>query len=535
MKITFLGGTHEVTGSCYLIEACGKNIVVDCGMEQGPDVFENEELPLSPAVVDAAFLTHAHIDHSGRLPLLYARGFRGPIYATKATSDLCNIMLRDSAHIQEFEAEWRNRKAKRSGREPYVPMYTMDDAVNTVRLFRPCEYRKEIKIFDGITIRFIDAGHLLGSSSIEVWLTEDGITRKLVFSGDIGNNDQPILREPQYIAEADYVIMESTYGIREHGLRPDYVGSFTEIIRRTFDRGGNVVVPSFAVGRTQEMLYFLRQIKAEGLVKGHEGFSVYVDSPLANEATRIFTELMDCCYDDETRALIEQGINPIGFDGLKTSITSDESKEINFDAKPKVIISASGMCEAGRIKHHLKHNLWRPESTIVFVGYQAKGTLGRSISEGAEAVKIFGESIEIKAEIARLAGISSHADANGLIKWAKNFNPTPKRFFVVHGEDTTCEAFKGRLIAELGAEADAPYSGDAWDLITGERVTSGTRKRIEKPSAEVAGKTVSHVFVRLLDAMKRLEGVVEKNEGSANKDLARFTDQINALSDKWDR
>lgn len=531
MRITFLGATHEVTGSCFYIEACGKKLVVDCGMEQGPDYFENQELPVSAGEVDFALLTHAHIDHSGMLPLMCKNGFKGEIHSTDATADLCSVMLRDSAHIQEFEAEWRNRKAQRAGDPPYTPVYTMDDAVAAINCFVPHPYNERITLAEGIEIRFVDVGHLLGSASIELWLTEEGKTEKIVFSGDIGNLNQPILKDPQYIENADYVVMESTYGDRSHGGRPDYIAELTGILQRTFDRRGNVVIPSFAVGRTQEMLYFLREIKEKGLVKGHDGFKVYVDSPLAIEATNIFHENGRDCYDADTLALIEKGINPISFDGLKVSVSAEESKLINFDPEPKVIISASGMCDAGRIKHHLKHNLWRRESTILFVGYQSVGSLGRRIVDGAESVKLFGEQIEVSAEIAKLAGISGHADHDGLRRWIDNISPKPKRVFVVHGDDAACTKFTQELAAN-GYTAMAPYSGTCFDLAENVCIEEKGPVPIKKDYAQ---KRADSMFARLLACGKRLLTVIEHNRGGANKDLARFASQIESLCDKWDR
>ena len=393
MKLTFLGANHEVTGSCTMLEAAGQRFLIDYGMEQGKNVYENQPLPVAPGEIDFVLITHAHIDHTGLLPLLAHNGFRGRIYATIPTVELCGIMLRDSAHIQEFEAEWKNRKGKRSGAEPVEPMYTVQDAEAACRLFRGVEYGKRIELAPGIEARFVDVGHLLGSASIELWITEGSTTTKLVFSGDIGNLEQPIIKDPTYIQQADYVFMESTYGDRNHDPRPDYVAELAKILQRTFDRGGNVVIPSFAVGRTQEMLYFLREIKEKGLVKGHGNFPVYIDSPLATEATRIFRDTDPDCFDAQTRALLEKGIDPINVPGLRISVTSDDSRMINTDRTPKVILSASGMCEAGRIRHHLKHNLWRPECTILFVGFQAVGTLGRTLIEGVDSVKLFGEPI----------------------------------------------------------------------------------------------------------------------------------------------
>jgi metallo-beta-lactamase family protein len=533
MKLVFSGAAHEVTGSKHYLEAAGKHILVDCGMEQGKDIFENQEIPVPASDVDYVFLTHAHIDHSGLLPLLYGQGFKGSVYTTEATMQLCQIMLRDSAHIQEFEAEWRNRKGKRAGQAPIVPLYTTEEAIGVLEHFVPCRYKEKIQICDGIEIRFVDAGHLLGSASIEVWITEGDVTKKIVFSGDIGNVHQPIIKDPHYIQDADYVIMESTYGDRSHGDRPDYIQALTDVIQRTFDRGGNVVIPSFAVGRTQEMLYFIRQIKEEGRVKNHPDFEVYVDSPLAVEATNIFNRNVPGYYDEEAMALIERGVNPIGFEGLKTAVSSDDSVAINFSTTPKVIISASGMCDAGRIRHHLKHNLWRPECTILFVGYQSVGTLGRHLVEGATEVKLFGETIEVRAEIATLAGISGHADCNGLMTWIRAFEKKPERVFVVHGEDTVTDIFAERIHTELGLDAVAPYSGAEYDLLTNACIKAPEPVRITPKKA--VDRRAASVFERLLNAGRRLMQVIKHNEGGTNKDLTKFTNEINSLCDKWDR
>lgn len=532
MKLTFLGAAHEVTGSCYYLEVCGKNILIDCGMEQGPDEYENQEIPTNPSLIDYVFLTHAHIDHSGRLPLLYKNGFRGVVYSTTATKDLCNIMLRDSAHIQEFEAEWRNRKAKRSGKPPFIPLYTMDDAIGIMEHFKGYDYGETVTVEPGISLRFIDVGHLLGSASIEIWLEEDGVKKKLVFSGDIGNLNQPLIRDPQYIDEADYIIMESTYGDRSHGDLPDFVSELSHIIQTTFDRGGNVVIPSFAVGRTQELLYFLRKIKADHLVTGHGEFPVYVDSPLAIEATNIFHENMCAYFDKEALSLVNQGINPISFVGLKTSITSKDSIAINVNSVPKVIISASGMCEAGRIKHHLKHNLWRPESTVLFVGYQAHGTLGRAILEGASTVKLFGEQIDVKANIVQLKGISGHADNKGLIRWVQEFK-NPQRVFVTHGEDSVCNLFTKRLQDELGLNATSPYPGAQYDLIQDTCLNEGSTSKIEKRDKSVQHS--SNAFDSLLSTGNRLMQVIHSNNQGANKDLKLFRKELEQLIAKWNQ
>ena len=531
MKLSFWGAARVVTGSCHRLTACSKNILIDCGLQQGGDVYNENELFFDATAIDAVCVTHAHTDHSGRLPLLVKNGYKGPIYATRATCDLLKIMLLDSARIQESDAQWKAKKNKRSGDPTEDALYMVQDATDTLELLVPVSYGDHVELFPGIAADWYDAGHLLGSAAIRFTVTEGAETRTVIFSGDIGNVDQPLIKDPIPTKDADYVVMESTYGDRFHDQdRLDYVAELSAVIRETFAKGGNVVIPSFAVGRTQEMLYFLRKIKADNLVPEFPKFEVYVDSPLAVEATGIFQKNIYSCFDEEAMELVRNGINPLAFPGLRLAITSDESKQINFDEKPKVIISASGMCEAGRIRHHLKHNLWRPECTILFVGYQAVGTLGRALIEGATDVKLFGESVDVRAQIRQLAGLSGHADKNGLIAWLEAFENKPKRVFIVHGEDSVCNLFTECLKIEYGQKAYAPYSGTRFDLIT---------DAIEYEAAPVPVKkrtnVVSDVFTRLLAAGQRLIAVIHKNEGSANKDLAKFADQINALCDKWDR
>ena len=533
MKLTFIGAAHEVTGSCHLLQAAGKNILIDCGMEQGPDLYENPGLPIPETDIDYVFLTHAHIDHSGMLPLLTKNGFKGQIITTYATADLCNIMLRDSAHIQEFEAEWRNRKGRRAGQPVYEPIYMLQDALDAIELIVPCQYQERIRICDGIEVRFTDVGHLLGSASIEVWVAEDGTTKKIVFSGDVGNTNQPIIKDPSYTESADYVVIESTYGNRVHSAEKiDYLKDFTKVLRETFERGGNVVIPSFAVGRTQEMLYFIREIKEQNLLKEYPDFEVYLDSPLAIEATKVFTKNMRECFDEDAIKLVNEGINPLVFPGLKTSTTSEDSKMINFIEKPKVIISASGMCDAGRIRHHLKHNLWRPECTILFVGYQANGTLGRRLLDGDKNVKIFGEPIEVSARIESLHGVSGHADMNGLLDWLGGFKTPLERVFVVHGSDKVTEEFAETIQEKLGHPTWAPFPSCAVDLLTNEILDEGVKipVKAKKPTQ----KKADAAFERLLAAGKRLLDVIYRNQGIANKDKAKFENQINNLADKWD-
>jgi len=533
MKLTFLGAAHEVTGSCTLLNACGRNILIDCGMEQGADTYENCDIPVTPAEIDCILLTHAHIDHSGKIPMLVANGYTGPVYATSATQKLCSIMLLYSAHIQEFEAQWKNKRAARSGEEEYRPLYTTADVYKTLPLFKGCKYSESYNISDGISVRFIDAGHLLGSASIEVTVNENGEERTILFSGDVGNISRPLIRDPKKPEKADFVVIESTYGDRLHGARPDYVTQLTRIIQDTFDNGGNVLIPCFAIGRTQEMLYLIREIKEKNLIRGHGNFSVWVDSPLAVEATEIYSndeELMDY-YDEETLSLLKDGVEPIKFNGLNLSVTSDESKKINSDSKSKIILSASGMCEAGRIRHHLKHNLWRKECTVLFVGYQAHGTLGRMLTDGARHIKLFGEDIQVRARIEKLDGISGHADKKMLLDWLDNIGTKPRKIFVNHGDNNCCENFAESVKTALKIPAEAPFNGAVYNLITNECEEKGNDKIIEKKLK----KKPSDAYERLVMAGKRLTDVIYHNKGGTNKDLARFADQINELCRKWDR
>ena len=533
MKISFLGAAHEVTGSCTLLEVADKKGLVDYGMEQGKDLFENEPLPVPPSRLDFVLLTHAHIDHAGRLPLLYKEGFRGAVYATEVTASLCDIMLRDSANIQISEAEWQNRKNQRRGGAAIEPLYDLDDVAGLMSLLRPCGYGTMIQVNDAVSIRFTDVGHLLGSAAIEVWLTEEGETRKITFSGDLGNAGQPILRDPSPVRDSEYLVIESTYGDRLHtGERPDYVAELAQRIQRTLDRGGNVIIPSFAVGRTQEMLYFLREIKERGLVTGHGEFPVYVDSPLAIEATSVFLQCDTRYLDEEMRGLIRAGINPIVFPGLKLTVSQEESRAINDDKTPKVVLSASGMCDAGRVRHHLKHNLWRPESMVLFVGYQSAGTLGRLLVDGVREVKLFNEAIEVRAEISTLPGVSGHADKNGLIAWLRGFEQPPRLTFVNHGDPESADSFTACLNQELHIPAFAPYSGTSFDLLRGEFIRVAEPRPIKKQTKE---RSVSPAFTRLLQAVDRLLRAAKGCEGRANKELAHYTDQITRLAEKMEK
>ncbi len=473
MKITFLGATKMVTGSNFLVEGAGKKFLVDCGMYQGGDRDEmqnHEPFAYDVNEIDFMLLTHAHIDHSGRIPKLYKEGYRNPVITTKATRDLCSIMLPDSGHIQEQEIEWRNKKRKREGKEPLPPLYTAQDGIDTMEIFKPVNYDEIIEIDPNIYVRFNDAGHMLGSAIIEIWVKEDGKETKAVFTGDLGNNDIPLLSSPTMIETADYLVMESTYGGRLHMRNDDKANLFLNIVSETLDKGGTVVIPSFAVGRTQEILYELNNLKdtqeGEDFKKKYATLMkapVYVDSPLAISATEIFKENANL-FDEETQAVIESGDNPLEFPGLQFTRTADESKALNEKNESSIIISASGMCEVGRIKHHLKHHLWDPNSTILFVGYQAPGTLGRRIVDGEKRVKIFGEEIAVNARIEYIEGYSGHADQEWLMNFVYSFITKPKHIFLVHGEPTGQEILKSKIVDEIGLPVTIPEYGQTYTL-----------------------------------------------------------------------
>ena len=473
MKITFLGATKTVTGSNFLVEAAGKKFLVDCGMYQGHGNIEEknyDDFLFNVNEIDFMLLTHAHIDHSGRIPKLYNEGYRNPIYAQKATCDLCSIMLPDSGHIQEMESEWKNKKRIRQGKEPYVPMYTAGDAIDSLEVFRPVKYDEIVDIDENIKVRFSDAGHMLGSSIIEIWANENGKETKAVFTGDLGNNDIPLLACPTMIESADYLVMESTYGSRLHEKNEEKAHIFLDTVYETIEKGGTVVIPSFAVGRTQEILHELNKIKEntddEAFKLKYEKLMkvpVYVDSPLAISATEIFrmnTEL----FDDDVKEAMAKGDNPLEFPGLKFTKTADESKALNESNEPSIIISASGMCEVGRIKHHLKHNLWNPNSTILFVGYQAPGTLGRKIVDGEKRVKIFGEEINVNARIEYIEGYSGHADQEWLLNFIYSFYTKPKHIFLVHGEEEGQVVLKDKIIENTGISVTIPDFGETYTL-----------------------------------------------------------------------
>ena len=539
MKITFLGATKTVTGSNYLVEAAGKKFLVDCGMWQGRKELEEEnfqDFDFNPAEIDFMLLTHAHIDHSGRIPKLYNEGFKNKIYAHKATCDLCALMLPDSGHIQEMENEWKNRKRIRKGLEPREPLYTAEQAARCLEIFEPVKYDEIIEITPDIHVRFNDAGHMLGSSVIEVWVREDGKQTKAVFTGDLGNNDIPLLSEPTMIEDADYLVMESTYGSRKHQRNDEKAEMFLDIVSETLDKKGTVVIPSFAVGRTQEILYELNKIKEtkndEKFLKEYETLMkapVYVDSPLAISATEVFKENMDL-FDEETQEEMKRGDHPLDFPGLKFTVTSDESKALNENPEPCIIISASGMCEVGRIKHHLKHNLWNPNSTILFVGYQAPGTLGYSIVNGAKKVKIFGEEIAVNARIEYIEGYSGHADQDGLMNFIYSFRNKPKQVFLVHGEEESQEVLEQKIQEEANLPVIIPNYGETYELNTDENVR--LTHKIDRKLPVNNRVEVLNRLEKLKDELLDMETAVKEdmnNKDLRDEDVFRISEKIKEL------
>lgn len=501
MNITFLGAAETVTGSCYLVETKETKFLVDCGMFQGSKneaILNAEPFSFNPEELNFMLLSHAHIDHSGRIPKLYKDGFKGGIYATKATVELCRIMLPDSGHIQETENEWTNRKRQRAGKSSVKPIYTVKEATDCLELFRSVQYGEVLKISDDIRVRFSDAGHILGSAIIEIWISENGKDTKIVFSGDLGNKDMPILKDPTIISDADYLVVESTYGDRlhTHSKGSERIEEFINIITETVAAGGNVVIPSFAVGRTQEIIYELNKYMDFYSDKVNKilDLPVFVDSPLATSATEVFRENLDC-YDEEAKEYIANGDNPLDFPTLKFTQSPEESRKLNERKDSVIIISASGMCDAGRIKHHLKHNLWRKNSTILFVGYQAEGSLGRRIIDGAPKVKIFGEEISVNARIEVIDGFSGHADKKGLLEWIGSFAHKPKKVFIVHGEKETMPVFAQTITDNYGIKCIIPSRGDSF-VVSSENVYENV------PSAEMQHKFRRLTVVNMLENLK---------------------------------
>lgn len=520
MKVTFLGAARTVTGSCYYVETETKHFLVDCGMFQGKEEDLNDRpFEFDVSSIDFVLLTHAHIDHSGRIPKLVKEGYKGPIYCTKATADLCSILLPDSGHIHEMETEWINRKRARAGKKPVQPLYTAEEAQESLKYFNYLFYGDILKIDDNISVRFNDAGHILGSSIIEIWIREGDHSTKLVFSGDIGQKNQPILRDPTIVEDADYVFIESTYGNRLHEAGQDRVERLCSIITKTVQRGGNVVIPSFAVGRTQELLYHINKLKEDRVRNYLDGVKVFIDSPLAISATKIFEENPQC-FDEEALELLKSGDNPFEFEDLYFTKTTEESMEINSITSGAIIISASGMCNAGRIKHHLKYNLWRPECTVLFVGYQAEGTLGRLIKDGAKKVKIFGDEIGVLAEIDYIEGFSGHADRDGLLEWLEGFKEKPKKIFIVHGEEESSREFAELVEKQMGIKTVIPKLGQTVE-VKGEQIEEigGAAGEYERDKFFISEFTlrIMQMKTEFMELVERVQESVESGEIDTEK------------------
>ena len=508
MEIKFLGAAQVVTGSNILVKTKACNLLIDCGLYQGSSELEAmnfKAFDYDPSTIDYLFLTHAHVDHSARIPKLVKEGFKGKIYTTQATSDLSEIMLLDSAHIQESDAEWTNRKRERAGEPPIEPLYHVHDAEESLRYFVPVQYGQKIEINEIISIRFRDAGHILGSAILELWITEEEDTVKIVFSGDLGMKNKPLIRDPELIEEADYLIMESTYGDRLHEQVEDRMHLLIDTINRTINRNGTVVIPSFAVGRTQELIYELNKYFAEtNEMDVFRRTPVYIDSPMATSATKVFKKNAQT-FDAETKELILSGDNPLEFDNLHFVRDHMESMKLNADKTPKVIISASGMATAGRVRHHLKHNLWDDKNTVVFVGYQAQGTLGRILQEGVKKVKLFGEEIAVKAEIVSIDGFSGHADQQGLMEWLRGFKKLPKKVFLVHGEPDASEALAGLIQEEMNIPVEIPSVGYAFEME--EAVLKADSKEMLLPvqRRENIKKELDEVFAQMESLVPKAE------------------------------
>lgn len=540
MNVTFCGAARSVTGSCHLLECGGKNILIDCGMRQGSDAkseLGEGEFPFVPANIDAVLVTHAHIDHTGLLPLLIKRGFKGDIITTGATAELCSIMLPDSGHIQEQEAEYQNRKNERAGKPLVEPLYTAQDAVNCLKQFKTVHYHDIVDILPGVQARFINVGHLLGSAAIEIWMSEEGKKTKIVFSGDLGRDDRPIINDPESVTDADYLVMEGTYGDRNHEVSTDEqkMQQLTNILKAAMVRGGNIVIPSFAVGRTQELLLYIKRLLEDGSIPGLEKVPVYIDSPLGISATEIYAKCGKEYYDEEMQHFAIQG-DTFNFPTLRVAQTAEESKAINDQKGTNIIISSSGMCDAGRIRHHLKHNLYRADSTILFCGYQAQGTLGRILLDGAEKVKLFGEEIRVNATIERIEGFSGHAGRDELIRWVTEIPERPVRIFLVHGENEVLESLRTAIVS-LGYTVEIPTLRESFDLLAGRAyVPSSAEKRgVKTPLPERSAAVTASQCEAIIKQAQSIAAMLDKlPETAENKmKLAMMEKDMRLFVEKW--
>lgn len=519
MKIKFCGASSGVTGSCHLITTDKHKILLDCGQFQGGKTMEamnSEAFPFEPEEIECVFLSHAHIDHCGRLPLLVKRGFKGQIYCTDATADLLEVMLKDSAYIHEKDAEWQSRRNARTGKPPVEPLYTIKDAEAALSLVKPVLYDQLIEVNPEIKMVFNDAGHILGSAVTELWITEGETTSKIVFSGDLGVTDRPILRDPTKIKKADYVIMETTYGNRLHPANSTSIDELIRITLKTVRRGGSVIIPSFAVGRTQELIYQFNMFYEQhpDYQKELENVNVYIDSPMATTATEVFKKNAQV-FDEETKAFILSGDNPLDFKNLKFTRNTADSQMLNDDKNPKIIISASGMCEAGRIRHHLKHNLWDSRNSVVFVGYQAEGTLGRMLVEGAREVRLFGETVLVAAEIYNLEGFSGHADQKGLLDWVGGFQVKPKQIFLVHGEMDSKQDFAKLITEKFGYDPVVITGNSEFELETGRLLS-----KEEMIMDAMDQGDVDELKDRLVSVKSEIDGLLLSTQGILKQKLS---------------
>ena len=529
MKIKFCGATIGVTGSCHLLTTDRHRVLLDCGQFQGNKEMDDlnwEPFPFDPESIEAVGLSHAHIDHCGRIPLLVKRGFTGDIYCTDATADLLQVMLLDSAYIHEKDAEWQTKKNARTGKPAVEPLYTVQDAERSLKLVKPILYDQLVELNDQMKIVFNDAGHILGSAITEIWVTENDQTSKIVFSGDLGVTNRPILRDPKKIKKADYLIMESTYGGRLHPENSTSIDRLIHIIIATVKRGGSVIIPAFAVGRTQELIYELNMF-----YEHHPEYqdvlgdlNVYIDSPMATTATEVFRKNAQV-FDEETKELILSGDNPLDFKNLIFTRSTAESQALNMNRTPKIIISASGMCEAGRIRHHLKHNLWDPKNSIVFVGYQAEGTLGRALIDGVKEVKLFGETVIVAAEIHNLEGFSGHADQNGLLDWLGGFQKIPKQIFLVHGEEQSKIDFAKAAQERLGLSTTPVFANSEFELETGELIA---KDEVIKEVIDEEGLT--NLRSKIADIQKGVDNILGQTDSALSKEMsAEKLTQINNI------
>lgn len=530
MDITFCGAAGTVTGSCYLVETeRGVRFIVDCGMFQGSKEirrFNQEPFKFAPEELDFMILTHAHIDHSGLIPKLCKSGFKKPIYTTKATAALCKIALRDSAHIQEMDAEWRNRKRLRKGEPPEEPLYTVKDAEASLEYLSSHHYQEIIEPVPGVKIRFQDAGHIMGSAIAEVWITEADDTVKLVFSGDLGQKNQPIIKDPTMVSEADYVLIETTYGNRLHENSGDKAELLKEIILKMIRSGGNLVIPAFTVGRTQDLLYHIKTLFIKGEIPK---IPVYVDSPMAVSITEIYREHPGY-YDEPTLEMLMDGESPFEFDGLHFIRTAEESKQLNQSANRSIIISANGMCESGRILHHLKHNLWRSDSHILFSGYQAEGTLGRRLLEGAKVVKIMGEEVNVQASIHSIDGFSAHADQAGLLEWLAGFVKKPRGLFLVHGEAEAAQEFAVKVKQQFNIPVQIPKQGESFRL----NATAHLQRKAEpaEPRKYRVVRTVTDLEHMVLALKNRLRKADYSESKQYLESLRQLLDELETTIEK---